>query len=108
MQYATARVGAILVDVNPAYKARELKCALMNQSGLRLLLLARGFRATDYRAILGNVRSRCPALEHAIVIDDEWPTLLGEGDSVDAEILARRESSLSADDPINIQYTSSR
>ena len=107
MQYATARVGAILVDVNPAYKARELEYAL-NQSGLRLLLLARGFRATDYRAILGNVRSRCPALEHAIVIDDEWPTLLGEGDSVDAEILARRESSLSADDPINIQYTSSR
>ena len=105
VQYATARVGAILVNVNPAYKARELEYAL-NQSGLKLLLLSRGFRATDYRPILGDVRSRCPALEHAIVIDDEWAALLGEGDAVDAEILARRESSLSADDPINIQYTS--
>ena len=105
VQYATARVGAILVNVNPAYKARELEYAL-NQSGLRLLLLSRGFHATDYRPILGAVRSRCPALEHAIVIDDEWAALLGEGDAVDAKILARRESSLSADDPINIQYTS--
>ena len=105
VQYATARVGAILVNVNPAYKARELEYAL-TQSGLRLLLLSRGFRATDYRAILGDVRTRCPALEHAIVIDDEWDALLGDGRVVDAEILTRRESSLSADDPINIQYTS--
>ena len=105
VQYATARVGAILVNVNPAYKARELEYAL-TQSGLRLLLLSRGFRATDYREILGDVRSRCPALEHAIVIDDEWDALLGEGRAVDEEILTRRELSLSADDPINIQYTS--
>ena len=105
VQYATARVGAILVNVNPAYKARELEYAL-NQSGLRLLLLSRGFRTTDYRAILDDVRTRCPALEHTIVIDDEWDALLGEGRAVDTEILTRRESSLSADDPINIQYTS--
>ena len=104
-QYATARIGAILVNVNPAYKARELKYAL-NQSGLRLLLLARRFRATDYRAVLDGIRDGCRALEHVIVIDDEWAALLDEGTAIDVDELARQEASLSPNDPINIQYTS--
>ena len=60
IQYATARIGAILVNVNPAYKARELAHAL-NQSETRLLLHSRGFRQTDYGALLREVRSSCPA-----------------------------------------------
>ena len=105
VQYATARIGAILVNVNPAYKVRELEHAL-NQSGLRLLLHSRGFRRTDYRAILGAVRSRCPELLQAVVIDDEWAALLREADPIDDPTLAQREASLRCDDPINIQYTS--
>ena len=104
-QYATARVGAILVNVNPAYKTRELEYVL-NQSGQRLLLLARGFRQTDYTAILTTVRGHCPGLERAVVIDDDWETLLGDGRDVDDAELAAREASLAFDDPINIQYTS--
>ena len=104
-QYATARVGAVLVNVNPAYKARELEYVL-NQSGQRLLLLARGFRQTDYTAILGAVRDRCPALERALVIDDDWDKLLDESRGADDAELATREASLTFDDPINIQYTS--
>jgi fatty-acyl-CoA synthase len=104
-QYATARIGAILVNVNPAYKARELEYAL-NQSGVRMLLLARGFRATDYLAVLGEVRSALSSLEQVVVIDDGWAGLFEESGSVDDASLLERESALAFDDPINIQYTS--
>ena len=104
-QYATARVGAVLVNVNPAYKALELEYALQ-QSGLRMLLHARRFRATDYAAIVADVRSRCPALEHVVDLDAGWDALLGEGTGVGGDAIAEREASLAFDDPINIQYTS--
>ena len=104
-QYATARVGAVLVNVNPAYKATELAHAL-NQSGTRLLLMARGFRSTDYVALLREVRGRCAALEEALVLDDDWDALLRAGDGVDEARLVEREAGLQFDDPINIQYTS--
>ena len=105
VQYATARIGAILVNVNPAYKARELEYAL-NQSGLRLLLHARRFRQTDYTALLDAVRPRCGALEDTVVIDDDWKALLTQSPAVDDAALIEREASLAFDDPINIQYTS--
>ena len=105
IQYATARVGAILVNINPAYKAQELGHALA-QSGLTLLLLARRFRQTDYVEILDRVRPECPALREAVVLDGEWTTLLDESESIDDDRLAAREASLTFDDPINIQYTS--
>ena len=104
-QYATARIGAVLVNVNPAYKARELEYAL-NQSGLRMLLHARRFRDTDYAALLAGVRGRCPALEHVVDLDGDWDALLDEHAAVDTAALAEREASLAFDDPINIQYTS--
>lgn len=105
VQHATARIGAILVNVNPAYKARELEYAL-NQSELRLLLLARQFRKTDYRMLLQEVRGRCVFLEQEVVIDDEWNSLLDEAAAIDDATLALRENSLECHDPINIQYTS--
>ena len=105
IQYATARIGAILVNINPAYKAQELRHTL-NQSGVTLLLLSRGFRQTDYVEILDRVRPTCPTLTEALVLDESWTALLEEGASVDDAGLARRESSLTFDDPINIQYTS--
>ena len=104
-QYATARIGAILVNVNPAYRARELQHAV-NQSGLRLLLHARRFRSTDYGAILDSVRHRCTALEQVVVLDDDWEALLDEATGTSEAALAEREASLDYDDPINIQYTS--
>src|SRR5262249_50090676 len=65
LQYASARIGAILVNINPAYRAVELEFAL-NQSGVRLLFLSRGFRQTDYRPMLEEVRPRCKALQRAL------------------------------------------
>jgi fatty-acyl-CoA synthase len=104
-QYASARIGAILVNVNPAYKRSELEYAL-TRSGIRLLLLSRGFRDTDYVELLDDVRDGCPALEEAIVLEDGWEPLLADGDDVPESVLAARESELQFDDPINIQYTS--
>ncbi len=104
-QYATARIGAILVNVNPAYKSRELEYAL-NQSGVRMLLHSRGFRATDYREILREARSSLKALEDVVVIDEEWEKLLSSAVKTGEGALAERERSLGFDDPINIQYTS--
>jgi len=104
-QYATARIGAILVNINPAYKTAELEYAL-NQSGVRLLLLAKGFRTSDYVDILRSVSHRCGALARSIVIDTEWEALLARADDVSEAQLAAREGTLQCDDPINIQYTS--
>jgi fatty-acyl-CoA synthase len=104
-QYATARVGAILVNINPAYRAPELEYAL-RQSGVSVLLYARGFRQASYGEMLAAVRPRCPDLKHAFLIDDDWGALLAKGDAVPEADLARREAGLQFDDPINIQYTS--
>jgi fatty-acyl-CoA synthase len=105
LQYASARVGAILVNINPAYKTAELQYAL-EQSGTRLLVLAKSFRQSDYVAMLEEVRPGCKALEVAIVIDEEWEALSQAGRSVTDGALAEREAVLQFDDPINIQYTS--
>ena len=69
-QFATARAGAILVNINPAYKSAELGYAL-RQSGVKLLLLAKEFRGSDYVALLREVRPECPDLLEALVLDDD-------------------------------------
>jgi fatty-acyl-CoA synthase len=105
VQYATAAMGAILVNINPAYRTSELEYAL-NQSGTTFLILAAGFRQADYRAMLAEVKGRCPELREALVLEDGWDALLRDGAKTSAEELHRRQASLQFDDPINIQYTS--
>ncbi|HUS81818.1 MAG TPA: AMP-binding protein [Dehalococcoidia bacterium] len=104
-QFAAARAGAILVTINPAYKTAELEYAL-NQSGVRLLILSRAFRQTQYVPMLEEVRQHCPELEEAIVLEDGWGQLLEDGDGVSESDLEERERSLQFDDAVNIQYTS--
>jgi fatty-acyl-CoA synthase len=104
-QFATARIGAILVNVNPAYKAMELEFAL-NKSGISVLALARGFRQTDYLKLLAEVRERCPHLRDTIVFDVDWNPFLADADRTKPAELAAIESRLTPNDPINIQYTS--
>jgi len=104
-QFATARVGAILVNINPAYRSSELEYAL-KQSGVSLLVLARGFRSSDYVGMVADVRGRCPDLRDTLVLEWEWDHLLAAGRDIPEAVLAVREGELSPDDPINIQYTS--
>ncbi|HEY6781904.1 MAG TPA: AMP-binding protein, partial [Candidatus Dormibacteraeota bacterium] len=104
-QYATARIGAILVNINPAYRTTELEYAL-TQSGVSFLILARAFRQTDYVRMLGEVKGACPELLEALVLEDGWASLLRDGARTSEDELAAVESRLQFDDPINIQYTS--
>jgi fatty-acyl-CoA synthase len=105
VQYATARIGAILVTINPAYRTHELEYAL-KQSGVSTLILARGFRGTDYVQMVREVRSKCPELRQSIVIDDEWQELESDALRLSEDELRHREVELQFDEPINIQYTS--
>ena len=114
LQFACARVGAILVNVNPAYRSHELAYAL-GQSGVRVLVTARAFKTSDYLAMVTEVRPGLAELERVVTIDGEaagggddivWSELIGAEALVDPERLAAREADLDPDDPINIQYTS--
>ncbi|WP_206441989.1 AMP-binding protein [Streptomyces boncukensis] len=105
-QYATARIGAVLVTVNPAYRAHELEYVL-NQAGIRLLVTAERFKTSDYAAMVTEVRPSCPELEHVVPLATPvWERLLEHGRRGDPAALAERQAELSPDDPINIQYTS--
>jgi fatty-acyl-CoA synthase len=104
-QYATARIGAILVNVNPAYKARELEYALQ-RAGVSTLVLSQGFRHTDYVAMLAEVRQACPELRQAFVLEDDWKALLAAGEAVSEAEVEEIESTLAPEEAINIQYTS--
>lgn len=105
VQYATARIGAVLVNINPAYRASELSHAL-RQSGVSVLLHSSGFRKTDYKALVAEVRDSLPELRVTLVLEYDWETLIAAGCHVSLRVLEEREKALSFDDPINIQYTS--
>ena len=105
LQLAAARVGAILVTINPAFKATELEYAL-TKSGVSFLALARQFRQCDYVATLAAVRARCPSLRETLNLDADWADFLHAARSVRSAELAAVEDALQFDDPINIQYTS--
>jgi fatty-acyl-CoA synthase len=106
VQYAAAKVGAILVNVNPSYRTHELSYVL-NQSGTRMLLSASSFKTSDYRAMVDEVRAECRALERVVFVDgDDWAELVASGEQVPVEDLRARMDGLDRDDPINIQYTS--
>jgi fatty-acyl-CoA synthase len=104
VQYATAKIGAILVNVNPAYRAHELEYVL-RQSGMRLLFSASTFKTSDYAGMIAEVGGTIDTLERTVFVDrDEWVEF-GAAEP-DREAIAARMATLSCDDPINIQYTS--
>ncbi len=107
LQYATAKIGAILVNINPAYRGHELAYVL-RQSGIRLLVSAESFKTSDYRAMIDDVRDDLADLERVIYVGTpEWDGLLAAGSAAaGSDALAQREASLAFDDAINIQYTS--
>ncbi|WP_338600963.1 AMP-binding protein [Saccharopolyspora sp. SCSIO 74807] len=105
-QYATAKIGAILVNINPAYRLHELEFVL-DQAGIRMLVSAQRFKSFDYAAMITEARPKCPALEQVVLFGDAtWDGLFERGRAADPGGLAAAQAGLSADDPINIQYTS--
>ncbi|SFH12444.1 AMP-binding protein [Pontibacter chinhatensis] len=105
VQFATARVGAILVTINPGYKTNDLQYAL-RQSRVNLLITAPNFRQTNYVEMLEAIRPTCEYPKQTVIFDRDWEAFLEAGKSINTQELEAREQSLTFDDPINIQYTS--
>ncbi|SDS45816.1 fatty-acyl-CoA synthase [Nocardioides scoriae] len=108
-QFATAKIGAVLVNVNPSYRTHEFSYALQ-QSGMKLLISAESFKASDYRAMIQEVTAAQGAehqLERVVHIGTpDWDALLAEGEGLPDDAVAQRMATLAPSDPINIQYTS--
>jgi fatty-acyl-CoA synthase len=106
VQYAAAKIGAILVNINPAYRTHELAYVL-KQSGVRVLISARSFKTSDYVRMVDEVRADCPDLRGVFLLDSEdWTALANRAGLVDEHRLRDRMASLDNRDPVNIQYTS--
>ena len=104
LQYATAKIGAVLVCINPAYRTHELQYVLV-QAGVRLLVAARSFKTSDYAAMIAEVAPDCPGLEQVVLIGSaEWDALYDR--TADPAALAAHQAALDPHDAINIQYTS--
>jgi fatty-acyl-CoA synthase len=125
VQFATSKVGAILVNINPSYRLNEVQYAL-RQSGCTWLVIAPAFKTSDYTGMIHELapelaRSRpgalaaaqLPELRGVIRLGAEtsrgmlpWAELLTFADAVTPDDLTRRQRQQEFDDPINIQYTS--
>jgi fatty-acyl-CoA synthase len=106
IQYATAKIGVVLVNINPAYRTHELEFVL-NQAGISVLVAVTRFKTSDYAAMIKEVQPRCAELRQVIHIGTPgWDAMVESGKRGERAELARLQSKLSADDPINIQYTS--
>ncbi|MET9712656.1 AMP-binding protein [Nocardiopsis alba] len=106
VQYATARIGAVLVNINPAYRTHELRYVL-GQAGVSVLISAPAFKTSDYAGMIEEVRGDCPDLRDVVLLESPaWDALLAAGERNGRGPVAEVEATLSPDDPINIQYTS--
>ena len=105
VQYATAKAGIILVNINPAYRTSELAYVL-NQSAVKLLVAATAFKTSDYVKMVDDVRSDCAKLEQVVFIGRDWEEFIAGGERITADELRERQAATQFDDPINIQYTS--
>lgn len=105
VQLATARVGAIMVNINPGYRYHDFKYAV-EQSGLKLLIASEGFRKTSYLDMIEQFRAESEHSLQVVVMESDWQSFIGKGCGVSDGLLTAREETLQFDDPINIQYTS--
>lgn len=105
LQYATARIGTILVNINPAYRTHELTYVL-NQSEVRFIFSSLSFKTSNYKEMVEYAKEVCPTLDEAIFFDESWKVFLKSSESISDELLQSFEESIEFDDPVNIQYTS--
>jgi fatty-acyl-CoA synthase len=105
LQYATARVGAILVCVNPGYTDEGVEHAL-KLSGTNILFTAASFESRSFTSVIRIVRERLPELRDVVELDTGWQRFLASAERTHDSALAQRERSLQFDDPVNIQFTS--
>ncbi|WP_312133471.1 AMP-binding protein [Empedobacter sp.] len=105
LQYATARVGMILVNLNPAYRENELEFVL-NQAEISAVFAALSFKTSEYKVMLNNVKENAKSLKHIIIFEENWDDFLIEGEEISTSEVHQIEQSVQFDDAVNIQYTS--
>lgn len=105
LQFATARIGVILVNLNPAYRAHEVSFAI-NQSETKLVVSALNFKKSDYKQMLTLVKEDCPSLQKIVYLNENWDNFLKKGSKITDAFLEQEERKVQFDNPVNIQYTS--
>jgi len=105
LQYASARIGAILVNLNPAYRSKDLLYVL-NQSKLKLIVSALKFKTSDYKHMLTKVKRKADYLQTTIYLDQDWNDFKNLAQSISDAQLAQIEATIQFDEAVNIQYTS--
>ncbi|MCF2217981.1 AMP-binding protein [Chryseobacterium sp. PS-8] len=105
LQYATARIGVILVNINPAYRTSEL-IFVINQSEMSHIFSSLAFKSSDYKQMIADAREFCVTLKSEVFFDDSWEEFLNNGQHISDDTLHSFEEHVQFDDPVNIQYTS--
>ena len=105
LQYATAKIGAIMVNINPAYRTSEL-IYVINQSGISYIFAAPQFKSSNYKKMIDDAREFTETLRKEVYWGESWQHFLADGEKVTDEKLLSFEEKVQFDDPVNIQYTS--
>ena len=105
LQYATARIGIILVNINPAYRTSEL-IFVLNQSQIKYMFASLSFKTSNYKKMVDDAREFTSTLVDEVFFDENWDDFLKGATHISDEELQNYESQIQFDDPINIQYTS--
>ena len=105
LQYATARIGAILVNINPAYRTSELNFVI-NQSEMSHIFSSLTFKSSNYKKMIADAKEFCTTLKSEIFFDENWDNFLNNAQNISDEQLQSVENNVNFDDPVNIQYTS--
>ena len=105
LQYATAKIGAIMVNINPAYRTSEL-IYVINQSGISYIFAAPQFKSSNYKKMIDDAREFTETLRKEVYWGESWQDFLAHGEKVTDEKLLSFEERVQFDDPVNIQYTS--
>ena len=105
LQFATAKIGVIMVNINPAYRTSEL-IYVINQSGIAYMFAAEKFKSSDYRKMIDDAREFTESVRKEVFWGEEWQRFLEKGKKISDEKLKEYEDKVQFDDPVNIQYTS--
>ena len=105
LQFATAKIGVVMVNINPAYRTSEL-IYVINQSGIAYMFAAEKFKSSDYRKMIDDAREFTESLRKEVFWGEEWQRFLEKGKKISDEKLKEYEDKVQFDDPVNIQYTS--
>ena len=105
LQFVTAKIGVVMVNINPAYRTSEL-IYVINQSGIAYMFAAEKFKSSDYRKMIDDAREFTESLRKEVFWGEEWQRFLEKGKKISDEKLTEYEAKVHFDDPVNIQYTS--